>query len=103
MQTAGEFARHIDFTAGPPEAKVLIESRDREVRLDERIKTLREAARLVCPRCAKGWPTLFFDSGRLLVHDGRPDTDAFPTCRAWAINGRVSELEAERDKEGKVE
>jgi len=35
MQTASEFARHIDFTAGPPEAKVLIEDRDREVRLDE--------------------------------------------------------------------
>jgi len=43
MQTAGEFARHIDFTAGPPEAKVLIEARDREVRLDE-LKRLFERA-----------------------------------------------------------
>jgi len=68
------------------------EDRDREVRLDEHIKTLREAARLVCYKCNNGTPVehVKIDWYHLSVI-GQPQA-----CMAASLHDRVAELEAER-------
>jgi len=63
-----------------------------EVRLDERIKTLREAAKLVCYKCNNGTPVAHvkIDWYHLSVI-GQPQA-----CMAASLHDRVAELEAER-------
>jgi len=76
-----------------------VEDRDREVRLDERIKTLKEAARLMCPYCRMGDPFLYDETW---CHKVVGHARALRPCMAEDMHDRIAELEAERGKEGEV-
>jgi len=74
---------------------------DREVRLDERIKTLKEAARLVCPGCASGIElrTMYVSGTAIPRHAQWRDDEnkgVFWDCLAHVFHDRIAELEAER-------
>jgi len=106
MQTASEWVERYDDVNRDPDTGMLTtdactsgtvtfeqaETRDREVRLDERIKTLREAARLVCESCADGYGSVrdHREKGSCVWHGSGK-------CGASLLHDRIAELEAERD------
>jgi len=71
-----------------------------KIQLDVRIATLREAARMVCPWCDDSPETLFNDE-RGWGHTLSEQQWEGP-CDASELHDRITELEAERGKEGEV-
>jgi len=75
-----------------------------KIQLDVRIATLREAARMVCPWCDEGIELRRDKNGggAVVTYVHIIKHGMFVGCKTPALHESITELEAERGKEGEV-
>lgn len=95
IQPAEEFLIHLLAEGHPgPVCIKLIQDRDRDVRQDERRKTLVDAAKAECPSCKKGLP--YLDAlGMHTNFEGR-----HTICLASTTLALIAKLDAEANHGG---